>query len=138
MNAYVNFPVAVYIDEHNISIIENKHESLYKLLHASAVVLDPFLKRAIILKVAVLLNTLHQSKASYGHLTTHNVFVDYPEDAEDLEWTELYERVEIQIGQVQLKDLGRYANMFYEYRVASVWSPPECLKMRKGMLEPTP
>lgn len=54
----------------------------------------------------------------------HNVFVEIPEDSSEMEWADL-------------KDLGKYANMFYNYRPTNVWSAPECLKQKKAMLEPT-
>lgn len=34
--------------------------------------------------------------------------------------------------------LYKYANTFYDYRNASVWSDPQCLKNLKRLEEPTP
>ena len=45
--------------------------------------------------------------------------------------------MKVQLAQADIKDLAKYANMFYHYRLTSVWSAPECLKHKKVMLEPT-
>lgn len=33
--------------------------------------------------------------------------------------------------------LLRYANLFLNYKNCTVWSPPECMKNPKKLLEPT-
>ena len=43
----------------------------------------------------------------------------------------------MKIGQAEMQQLSKYANMFYNYRVASVWSPPEQLAQKKCMLDPS-
>ena len=44
----------------------------------------------------------------------------------------------VRLGELEMSDFKKYANMFYSYRAVSVWSPPECLKQQKKRLEPTP
>jgi hypothetical protein len=46
--------------------------------------ISPFVKRAILIGVARLLNTLHQTLLPlyHGHLSSHNIFVELPEDGE--------------------------------------------------------
>ena len=41
------------------------------------------------------------------------------------------------MGELELHDFKKYANMFSDYRCASVWSPPECLKQPRKKLDPT-
>lgn len=43
----------------------------------------------------------------------------------------------VKIGELELSDFKRYANMFYNYRSLSVNSAPECLKQKKKRLDPT-
>lgn len=45
--------------------------------------------------------------------------------------------MKVRLGQADVKDLAKYANMFYNYRVASAWSAPECLRQKRAMLEPS-
>lgn len=41
------------------------------------------------------------------------------------------------LADLELLPLQKYANTFYSYRSASVWSAPECLKNLKKMDDPT-
>jgi hypothetical protein len=45
--------------------------------------------------------------------------------------------VKVKLGQSESTDLSKYANMFYQYKTVSVWSPPECLKNKRQMRDPT-
>ena len=82
--------------------------------------------------LARIMNTFHIQfdPVFHGHLSSHNIFIEYPsnEDAAEMEWTDLQQAVKVKVGQAELKDLAKYANMFYDYRVVSIWSAPECLK----------
>ena len=44
---------------------------------------------------------------------------------------------EIRLGELEFNDLKKYANMFYSYRCANVWSAPECLRQVKKRPDPT-
>ena len=41
------------------------------------------------------------------------------------------------LGEVELNDFKKYANLFADYRSISVWSSPECLKQARKRLDPT-
>jgi len=43
----------------------------------------------------------------------------------------------VRIGELEMSDFKRYANMFYSYRNVSVWSPPENLKHQKKRADPS-
>ena len=65
---------------------------------------------------------------AHGSLTSHNIFLDFEEDVEN---------PQVRLGELEMGDFKKYANMFYNYRSVSVWSPPECLKQSKKRLDPT-
>ena len=64
----------------------------------------------------------------HGSLTSHNVFLDFQEDLD---------QPKVRLGELEMSDFKRYANMFYNYRSASVWSSPECLSQAKKRIDPT-
>lgn len=84
---YVNFPVGICLDaESHLTIVEHKQVSLYEILHsldgaARPEVLTPLVKRAILINLARLMNTLHSllQPIYHGHLSSHNVFVQIPD-----------------------------------------------------------
>lgn len=39
---------------------------------------------------------------------------------------------------MELKELKKYANLFYKYRSVTVWSPPEVLQNPRKLLDPVP
>ena len=47
-------------------------------------------------------------------------------------------KIQVLIGDHELKPIGKYANTFYHYRNVSVWSAPESLNDIKKHIEPTP
>ena len=65
---------------------------------------------------------------THGSLTSHNIFLDFDEDVEN---------PQVRLGELEMGDFKKYANMFYNYRSVSVWSPPESLKQSKKRLDPT-
>ena len=75
--------------------------------------------------------TLHQFNPPicHGHLTSHNVF---------LEQVAPSKRFKVRVADLELAPLYKFANTFGEYRNASVWSAPECLKNMRKITEPTP
>ena len=87
-------------------------------------------KRSICFNLAKILNSLHTADPPlyHGHLSSHNVFIETSESEQE---------VKVQVGQAEMRDLAKYANIFYNYRVASVWSSPECLKQKRKLLDPT-
>lgn len=71
------------------------------------------------------MNTFHLSKnlkRSHGHLSSHNVFVEIPENPDEVD------NLKIMVSEIELSEFKKYANMFYSYRNVSVWSAPEVLK----------
>ena len=79
------------------------------------------------------MNTLHtlQQPIAHGSLNAHNIFVDITQAETDT-------KPKVRVGELELSDFKRYANMFYSYRSVNVCSPPECLKQQKKRLDPTP
>ena len=43
--------------------------------------------------------------------------------------------VKVRISDIEVFDLMEYSNMFFNYRITSVWSPPEALKQLKKIPE---
>lgn len=65
---------------------------------------------------------------AHGNLNSHNVFVEFDEETS---------KPHVRIGELEMNDFKRYANMFYSYRNVSVWSSPESLKSQKKRLDPS-
>ena len=63
----------------------------------------------------------------HGHLTSHNTFVDLKKIGSGT-----FE-VKVKIADFELLDFMEYSNMFFNYRITSVWSPPEALKNLKRL-----
>lgn len=92
--------------------------------------LSPYLKLQIAIQLGKVINTLHISKhigKAHGHLSSHNVFIELPKSNYS---TDLHQ-LNIKIGEFELQDLAKYANLFSNYRLANVWSSPEVLKQMK-------
>lgn len=58
----------------------------------------------------------------HGHLTSHNLFVDLKKSSNSTY------RIKVRISDLENFDFMEYGNMFYNYRISSVWSAPEVLK----------
>ena len=87
-------------------------------------------KISILIDLAKILNQFHSlgnSPIAHGSINSHNIFVDISHGGS---W-------QVRIGELEMNDFKRYANMFYSYRPVNVWSPPECLKQIKKRLDPT-
>lgn len=114
-----------------------KQFSLYQFIHDRDN-LDPEIKEElqlsyglklhICIEIAKIINTFHymQPPIVHGHLTPHNIFIRL-EDGD----------LRLRVGDTELTDLQKYANMFYSYRTVSVYSSPECLKAQKKILDKT-
>ena len=141
LTRHVVFPKGLYITEKNeINLIMSKKISLYELIHSmdqinsTTVSLSPRTKIMILQELARIMNTLHaiQPPMAHGHLTSHNVFVQLPQEGDDVE-----RELKVQVSEVETLQLKKYANMFYNYRNKSVWSAPESLSQPKKLSEPT-
>jgi hypothetical protein len=98
--------------------------SMYELLHASNMKLNQTMKISICLRLARILNTLHSlsTPLAHGSITSHNLLFDLDFEGDPMKPFKLY------LAELELHDFKKYANMFGNYRCASVWSSPECLK----------
>lgn len=78
--------------------------------------------------------TIHNlsSIKHHGHLTSHNIFVDLKKIAAGT-----FE-VRVRISDIENFDFMEYGNIFFNYRIASVWSAPEALKQLKKIIDLTP
>ena len=56
----------------------------------------------------------------HGHLTSHNLMVEIIK-------TETNLRLRVRLADLENFDYMQYANVFYSYRIATVWSAPEVL-----------
>ena len=75
--------------------------------------------------------TIHnlENVKCHGHLSSHNIFVDLKKvESGTFE-------VSIRISDFENMDFMEYGNMFYNYRMSSVWSAPEVLKAPKKIPE---
>jgi hypothetical protein len=79
----------------------------------------------IAVQLSKVLFTLEQTDQVrfHGHLTSHNVFLEIRNSI----------LISLKISDIENVEFMEYGNMFYDYRVASVWSPPESLKQIKKM-----
>eukprot|EP00347_Sterkiella_histriomuscorum_P021348 403334300 len=134
MTKHTLFPLGYHIKESQISIFYKESMSLFELLYSKEreemrKSLDYRVKYQICLDVAKIFYTLQQFNPPlcHGHLTSHNVFIELNK-----------ENLKVVLADLELMPLCKYANTFYDYRSASVWSPPECLKNMKKMDDPTP
>ena len=57
----------------------------------------------------------------HGHLSSHNIMVELKKLGEGKYW------MKVRLADLENLDYMQYANMFYDYRIASVWSAPEVL-----------
>lgn len=62
-------------------------------------------------------------------MTSHNVFVEINKRG-----NKIFD-VKVKISDLENMDFMDYANQFFDYRISSVWSPPEILKSYKRMPE---
>ena len=139
-------PIGWYIDEKlKISIFYPESSSLYQLLHSDQESehhinqilknepLSTFIriKYEIAFQLSRILLTIHNlsSVKHHGHITSHNVFVNLKKIGSGTF------SVNVKVADLELQDFMEYSNMFFSYRLASVWSAPESLKMLKKMPE---
>jgi hypothetical protein len=108
--------------------------SLHEVLHTKDEELSNVMKISICLRLARILNTLHNlvPPMPHGSLTSQNIFFDLNFDGDAMKQYKLY------LAEIELNDFKKYANMFASYRNISVWSSPECLKQPRKRLDPTP
>jgi len=86
-------------------------------------------KYHIALQLAQIMLTIHNlSKIKWlGHLSSHNVFIDLKKTGS------ASFSLKIRIAELELFDIMQYSNMFFNYRIASVWSSPEVLAVPKKL-----
>ena len=65
----------------------------------------------------------------HAHLTSHNIFVEVRKLGRDA-----FE-LKLRVSDMEIQDFMEYSNMFFNYRIASVWSSPECLAQPKRIVE---
>jgi len=72
---------------------------------------------------------LQQPPICHGHLSSHNVMV--------ADWVS-EKIVKVKLADTENSALMKRDNMFYNYKVSSVWSSPEILKSDKKLLDAVP
>lgn len=137
MSDYVVWPLGIHVSRKmEITVVLPELVSLHEFLHSpesinnSVESLSLSKKIAVLLELARILSQFHSLAVpiAHGSITSHNVFVSFDEQSE---------RPRVRIGEFEMRDFKKYANMFYSYRSVSVWSAPECLKQQKKRLDPT-
>ena len=86
-----------------------------------------FKKISILIELAKVLSQFHtlgNCPIAHGSITPNNIFVSFSADSSS---DGNSNDVQVRIGELEMNDFKRYANMFYSYRSITVWSPPECL-----------
>lgn len=68
---------------------------------------------------------------AHGHLTSHNVFLDIKKIGPD------HFSIKVRVTDLENFDFMQYSNMFFDYRITSVWSSPEALSSLKKIKDPT-
>lgn len=133
MQDFLLLPKGIRIEgENEINLIEPRKFSLYEVIHAKdATQLSLTMKLTICLRIARILNTLHQQHLFYGNLSSHNLMFEPNFSKDPQQMFKLY------LTELELQDFMKYANMFGSYRNASVWSAPEVLKQPRKHLDPT-
>ena len=114
--------------------------TLYQLLHTNELtqILEGELlqtkikiKYDIALQIARIMLTIHNlgSLKNYGHLTSHNIFVTLKKIGSGT-----FE-ISVRISDLENFDFMEYGNMFYNYKISSVWSAPEVLRQPRKIQE---
>ena len=121
-------PLGIHVSKQlEITVVLPELVSLHDLIHAPESIngselegLSLAKKIAVLIQVAKVLSQFHSLGSPYAHgsLNSHNIFVDLDNGS----------KPKVRIGEFEMSDFKRYANMFYGYRSTSVWSAPECLK----------
>ena len=134
------YPRGIFIkDESQIHIVYASKQSLYELIHHGKPDLDMYSKLMILAQIAKILNSLHgirdatNTPMAHGSLSSHNIFIKLPDTKESLGHSP---NLKVQIDGIELRGLKSYANKFFSYRAASVWSAPEVLAQPKKLAEP--
>ena len=139
LQQYIVVPLGIHVNSSNmeISVVMPELVSLHDMIHNTARInhsdggeLSLVQKIAILVELAKVMGQMHSlaSPIAHGNLNSHNVFVEFDPETEE---------PKIRIGELEMSDFKKYANMFYAYRCVSVWSPPECLRQQKKRAEPT-
>ena len=91
-------------------------------------------KLGVLLKIARIVNTMHNLNPPicHGNLNTQNIFIEVKQEDEDSTPEYL-----IRLGEIEMADFKKYANLFYSYRSTSVSSAPENLKNQRQRNDPT-
>lgn len=131
----------------NVSLFYPQQTSLFQLLHSAPGSENNFchilrneplatnirIKYEIALQLSKIILTMHNlsSIGQHGHLTSHNVFIHMKKIA-----SSTFE-VKVRISDIETFDFVEYSNMFFNYRMTSVWSGPEALQQPKKIPELT-
>jgi len=141
ISKYIVNPMAIYISSQmQINIVMPRLVTLYEVIHESTRInssddgLDVSQKLNLLIQIARILNTFHSLSPPicHGNLNTHNIFLDLHSKDTDVNCDFM-----VRIGEGEMGDFKRYANMFYSYRSVSVSSSPECLKNQRQRQDPT-
>ena len=135
LHSHIVYPEALFIsDKLEISVIVPQYQTLYELIKKNDKNLTQIVKLEILVQLAKLMNTFHNlaEPLCHGNLNSFNVFVEYQEQSDGTKTPRVL------VGEIEMNDFKRYANMFYSYKSVSISSAPECLRNPKKRADPTP
>jgi len=109
----------------------NSETNLNKILANEPLSTNIRIKYDIAFQLSRILLTIHNlsSIKYHGHLTSHNVLVEIKKIGSGT-----FE-VKVRLADIENFDFMEYSNMFFNYRITSVWSSPEALKQLKKITE---
>ena len=127
MSDYIVMPLGIHVSKKmEITVVVPEMTSLHELIHEPTQInwneqgLSLQRKLTLLIELAKVMNQFHTlaTPMAHGSLNPHNIFVDYSQGLDN---------PKVLLGEIEMSDFKRYANMFYTYRSVTVYSPPECL-----------
>jgi len=109
--------------------ITRKNETLNRILRNETYNVKIRIKYEIAFYLSKIMFTIQHLPyvKAHGHLTSHNIFIKLTKQ------NSKRFKIKVRLGDLECSDIMLYSNMFYDYRISSVWSAPEVLKTPKKM-----
>lgn len=96
------------------------------------------------MELAKILYTFHSvtPPICHGHISSHNIFIEFVTGTTSHpkinNWSSKSVMItKVFIGDIESLSLLKYANLFQNYRICNVWSPPEAMRYPKKIVDLT-